>query len=131
MQSKRGFTLIEVMIVVAIVGILAAIAYPSYQEHVRKGRRAAAQAFMMDVAARQQQYFLDARQYASGSGALGTLNMTAPTEVSSFYTVAIAAVAGPPPGFTITVTPIAGSAQAPDGALTLDSTGTKTPAAKW
>ena len=53
------------MIVVAIVAILAAIAFPSYQEHLRKSRRAAAQSFMVDVAARQQQYLIDARSEAA------------------------------------------------------------------
>jgi type IV pilus assembly protein PilE len=49
--SNKGFTLIEVMIVVAIVGILAAVAYPSYQDHVRKSRRAEAQSALMGLAA--------------------------------------------------------------------------------
>ena len=62
--SSRGFTLIEVMIVVAVVAILSAIAYPSYQEHVRRSHRSAAQAFMLDVAARQQQRLIDMRSYA-------------------------------------------------------------------
>ena len=51
----RGFTLIELMIAVAIIGILVAVAYPSYQGQVRKANRAAAQQFMLDVAMREQQ----------------------------------------------------------------------------
>jgi type IV pilus assembly protein PilE len=115
------------MIAVVIVGILAAIAFPSYQDYLRKGRRGAAQSFMMDVASRQQQYLIDARSYAGGTGALGTLNLAVPGDVSRFYTVTIEpAAATPPPSYTITATPIASSAQVPDGALTLDHQGAKT-----
>jgi len=127
MKKHRGFSLIELMIAVAVVAILAAIAYPSYQDHLRKGRRASTQAFMMEIANREQQYLLDARSYAVGAGALATLNITVPTEVSRFYTVTIdPAAPTTPPSFTITATPIAGSAQAPDGVLTLDHQGNKT-----
>jgi type IV pilus assembly protein PilE len=61
MKRPKGFSLIELMIVVAVVAILAMIAYPSYQDQMRKSRRGSAQAFMMDVAQRQQQRFLDTR----------------------------------------------------------------------
>jgi type IV pilus assembly protein PilE len=115
------------MIAVVIVGILAVIAFPSYQDHMRKGRRSAAQSFMIDVATREQQYLIDARSYAGGAGALGTLNLAVPAEVSRFYTVTIEPAAPTlPPSYAITATPIAGSAQVPDGVLTLDHQGAKT-----
>ena len=125
MKRHRGFTLIEVMVVVAIVGILAAVAYPSYLEYMKKSRRASAQTFMSDIANREQQYLLDARNYAVDPGALTALNMTVPSDVSPYYTIAVAPTsAPPPPTFTITATPI--GAQASDGVMTLGHDGAKT-----
>ena len=131
MHRARGFSLIELMVAVAVVGILAAVAYPSYQNYLRKGTRAAAQAAMLSIADRQQQYLLDARNYALGAGALGTLNLTVPKDVDTHYTITVMSSNGDatgtkPPSFTITATPKAGSAQIEDGALTLTHTGAKT-----
>lgn len=127
MKMQKGFSLIELMIAVVIVGILAAIAMPSYTNYVVKGNRAAAQAFMMDVASREKQYLLDARSYTNS---LVTLGVTAPTDVSRHYTSITIAVSSAPPTFTITATPTSAQ-QTADGALTLSSDGTKTPATKW
>ncbi len=126
--SSRGFTLIELMVVAAIVAILAAIAYPSYQQYVIRGKRSAAQAQMMDIANRQQQYLLANRSYASKTQ-LESGGYALPSEVSSNYGYSITVGSGTPPTFTITSTP--SGAQASDGNLTLSSDGSKTPAAKW
>ena len=123
MHKSRGFTVVELVIAIAIVGILTAIAIPSYQGHLKKGRRADAQQFVSQVAQRQQQYLLDARAFA---GDLTELGMAVPTGVSKFYKVTIDAVAGPPPLFTITAAPVAGTAQDGDGALKIDNNGTRT-----
>jgi type IV pilus assembly protein PilE len=121
----------EVLVVVAIVGILAAIAVPSYSYHVRKGHRASAQSHMTDIASKQAQYLLDARNYAVGSTALTDLGLTTPTEVSTFYTIAVVNSADgttttTPPSFTVKATPKSGTSQASDGVLTLTHTGAKT-----
>ena len=131
-RASRGFTLIELMIVVAVIGILAAIAYPSYQNQIRKSNRAAAQAVMMDAANKQQLYLSSQREYAD---TLAKLSVTPPTDVSRWYDITVVPDNGAtPPTFLITATPKAGTAQAADGNLTLDSAGTKMragDATKW
>lgn len=122
-----GFSLIELMIAVAVIGILAAVAVPSYQEHVRKGRRAAAQGYLMDLAQRQQQYFLDNRGYASAASALGYAST--PSDVSSYYTVAITVAGGPPPTYSITATATGSQTSDTCGNLTINSAGTKSSSA--
>lgn len=123
-----GFTLIELMIALAIVGILAAIALPSYSQYVIRASRAEAQAQMMDIANREQQFLLADRAYASKE-ALQSSGFALPTTVSTKYGYEIVVGTGTVPSFTITFTPT--GSQASDGALTLTSEGVKTPNGKW
>lgn len=131
MRGARGFTLIELMIAVAVIAILVAIAYPTYQSQLRKGSRAAAQSAMLQIADRQAQYLLDARNYAVGPTALNDLSVTLQPDVANRYTLTVKNSANgdtpsTPPSYTIIATPIAGSGQEPDGVLTLTHTGAKT-----
>jgi type IV pilus assembly protein PilE len=66
---RAGFTLIEVMVVVAIISILAAVAYPSYQESIRKGKRAEGRAALMQLMQQQEQYYSQHNSYIKFSSA--------------------------------------------------------------
>jgi type IV pilus assembly protein PilE len=124
MKRSSGFTLIELMITVVIVAILVAVALPSYQAYMARAVRSSGQQFLTDIAQRQEQYFLDARTYATGLGtAAGQLNMTAPDQVAAKYQAPVFTVnnAAVPPTYTITLIPIAGSVVANDGTLVINN----------
>jgi type IV pilus assembly protein PilE len=84
-RRPAGFTLIELMIALVVVAIIAAIAYPSYQDSVRKSRRAEAKAAVNDLAARLEQFFLDNKTYSDD---FPTLNANDTTE-HGYYTLEI------------------------------------------
>ena len=126
--KQYGFTLIELMITLAIVAILAAVAYPSYASHIIKSNRAAAKAQMLDIANREQQFMLASRAYVP-KPALEASGYALPAEVSTKYTYTITVGSGTVPDYLITFNAI--GSQLSDGDLTLNSEGVKTPSSKW
>lgn len=128
-MNKRhsGFTLIELMITVAIIAIIAAVAFPGYQDQVRKSRRSAAKAVLTDIAAKQQQYLLDARTYTSS---LSELAVTPPAEVTGYYNVSVSGATAT--AFTVVAAPINGQENDLGGqSLTLSQAGVKNPPEAW
>lgn len=124
--QAAGFTLIEVIIVTVIIAILASVAIPSYTQYVRRNNRATAQALLADVASRQQQFFLNRRQY----GSLADLGVAVPGDVSKHYTVTVVTTlpAGGAPTFTLTAAPQGGQAVDNCGTMTINQLGERTPA---
>ena len=75
MKLKSGFTLIELMVVVAIVAILSVVALPSYQGYVQDGRRAECKAFALDIASRQERNWTQNSTFAADNAFIAALNM--------------------------------------------------------
>lgn len=122
-----GFTLIELMIVVAIVAIIAAIAYPSYQNHITKTRRGAAASCSLEAAQFMERFYTTNLRYDTDqAGTAVALPQTqCANELGDHYTFALAAVAAN--SYSITAAPKGGQAARDTkcGTLTLDQTGKK------
>jgi type IV pilus assembly protein PilE len=139
-RVQLGFTLIELMIAVAIIGILSSIAIPSYQDSVKKSRRADAKAALLGLANALERRFTETNSYCDVGGGTGTAVTdcgtatldtgtpttiyTVPTETAGFYTVTISAATTT----TYTLSAVPAGAQSGDrcGTLTLTGTGAKT-----
>ena len=136
LRGEHGFTLIELMITLAVVAILAAIAYPSYQDSVRKSRRADAKSVVLNAAQWMERFYTANNRYDQDRGgtavALPAGLTQAPVEGGTkYYNISLTDCAGAATvtanTFTLCAVPIAGSAQANDrcGALTLTNTGVR------
>lgn len=134
-SRQRGVTLIELMVVLVIVAILAAIAYPSYTQYTARAKRSAAQSMLLQLADRQQQYFMDNKRYAAALTDLGYASnpiaigpegeVIATGDDSRIYQVEINAAT--PTTYTLQAVPQLGQAKMDSdcGTLTYDQTGAK------
>jgi type IV pilus assembly protein PilE len=112
----RGFTLVELMVALAIAGILAAIAYPAYVKQMQKGRRADALAALTAIMQAQERYRANVSDYASSLAVLN-LNTAELTKLAPYYQFSLAGVGNPVgyrTGFAATATVVSGSPQAAD-----------------
>ena len=121
-SSQQGITLIEVMIVVAIIGVLAAIAYPGYQSYITKSKRTDMMSEMQNIATQIQTNKLSQGSYSNDL--VTGLGGNYPAQGTTLYQVTFT----PDPltsNWTIVATPEAGAQMATDGTLSLDYQGTK------
>lgn len=126
MKKQKGFTLMELMIVVAIIGIISAIAFPSYNSYMKKSRRADAKVGLSKLADKQERFYLQNNIYTTSFAATG-LN-TSTTSDEGYYTFAV--TSANTAGFTLSATAVASKAQANDTGctvMTLSSTGARNP----
>lgn len=129
MQNSPGFSLIELMIVVAVVAILSAVAFPSYQQYVRRAARAEARATMLDIAQMEERFLTSNNFYVAFDGPSGTVappagwkNYAGADSGSRKYDVSVAAGAsGIATSFVISAAPSNGHSDPNCGTLTLNN----------
>lgn len=119
-NRARGFTLIEVIVVMAIIAILAAIALPNYSEYIQRGYRSDAKTALLQAAQWQERFRTENNRYSAALPA-GMVNVPA---TGPRYTIAVAQPGGPQ-SFTLTATRVGAQANDPCGDFTLDQTGAR------
>lgn len=131
-MNNKGFSLIELMIVLAIIGVLGAISYPSYDSYMKKSRRSDAKIALQGMADRQERFYLQNNTYTTNTANVGGTG----TE-KNYYVLSINSA--DVNTFTLTATAVAGGPQATDTTtnhgdctvLQLTAAGAKTPDACW
>lgn len=129
-KKLRGFTLIELMIAVAIIGLLSAVAFPSYTSYIARAKRADARGQLLQAAQFMQRFYTANDQYANDragnevSTQIPANLKRAPADGSQVYSLGVVATAT---AYTLTMAPVAGSSMASDacGSFTLNSLGTR------
>jgi type IV pilus assembly protein PilE len=140
-RAQLGFTLMELMVTIAIIGILASIAIPSYQDSVKKSRRADVKAVLLGLANAMERHFTEKNTYChvatggatvaacgaagndTGTPDAGVLGFTIPNATTTFYTVTISAVA--PSSYTLQAVPAGAQTGDKCGNFILEHTGEK------
>ena len=125
-KAERGFTLIEILVVLAILGILVMIAAPTYQDSVRKSRRSDGMQDLMELSARQERFYAQNSTYTTDVNTAAGLNLGRTTSSEGHYTLAAAAggTGSIATSYVLTATPV--GAQADDAGclvLSMDSLG--------
>jgi len=122
MKQNKGFTLIELMIVIAIIGILAAVGYPAYTSSVKKGNRADAIDSLLSLAGRMEEYYINNDSYAGATiNAAGTGTVGSNKTSDDLYTLSITSATA----FAYSLTATPKTADAECSTLTLNSLGQK------
>ncbi|GMG92049.1 type IV pilin protein [Cupriavidus metallidurans] len=126
LKHSAGFSLVELMIVAIIVAILAAIAFPSYMQHVRKSRRTDAKTALLDAAARQEKVFSTQNLYGGAPGDLGYAGAAYPVQIQSsgqtFYQLTVA-TANSGTTYTATAAPVGAQAGDDCGSYVINNLG--------
>ena len=122
-MRQRGFTLLELMIVVALIGFLLALAVPGYRESIRKARRAQAQGCLMERSQFLERFYTTNLRYDQDSTGAAPPAISCSTDVTRFYSMSNGTLA--PTAYTLAAAPRGEHGDDTCGRLTLDHTGAK------
>ncbi|MFK0573905.1 type IV pilin protein [Endozoicomonas sp.] len=133
LKREKGFNLIELLIVLAIIGILTSIVYPGYSDYVIQSRRSEGIVRLLQVMQQQERYFTDELTYTADLSDLGYTTLTggAVESENGSYQITAAVCTGQTINQCVLLTATPQGVQAGDGDLTLDSQGNRTPAGFW
>lgn len=136
-RKSKGFTIIELMVVIAIMCVGFAIALPAINQYMVKNKRVGAKAVLLEIVSQEERYAAVNRAYVAADSTAAVesgLGLTIPGEVKSVYdfTITLDSVgAGISNTFVATAVPVAGSSQEGDGTLRINKFGLRTPTEKW